>query len=275
MGIRVRQDKQSMYLKSICINADDFPARDLYPFNIPVLQATSRIDLPAPVTIFVGQNGSGKSALLDAVARKCGMLPWGGSKIHKSHGNPYETQLANHISLRFEDRHAYGFHFRAEAFFNFAASLDDMLLDDPVRKQYFGGTSLNMMSHGESFLSFFKSYSFRLDGLYLVDEPEAALSPGNQVEFVRTILEGVRGGKKQYLIATHSPIILACPDACLLSLDGPVIQTTLFQHTRHYTFYRDFLAAPESFFRQGTPDKDDSTAAAARQRTGANPGTRQ
>jgi predicted ATPase len=247
-----------MYIKSISIHADRFPTREVYPFNIPVFQFASQLQVSAPVTIFVGQNGSGKSALMDAVARRCRMLPWGGSKIHKSHDNPLETQLADHISLGFEVRHPYGFHFRAEAFFNFAASLDDMMLDDPVRKRYFGGKSLNMMSHGESFLSFFKSYSFGLEGLYLVDEPEAALSPRNQVEFVRTILEGVRSGKRQYMVATHSPVILACPGACLLSFDGPVIQPTVFRKTRHYTFYKAFLDAPESFFLPGKRGEDDS-----------------
>ena len=97
--------------------------------------------------------------------------------------------LANHLKLTLEPRHSYGFHFRAEAFLNFASSLDDIILDDPARDHYFGGKSLNVVSHGESFLTFFKSYSCQLDGLYLFDEPEAALSPQNQLEFARTLLD--------------------------------------------------------------------------------------
>ncbi len=237
-----------MYLKSIAINTERFPTRDVYPFNIGVFQATQRIELSSPVTILVGQNGSGKSALLDAIARKSGLLPWGGNKMHRSHGNPYESQLANYLSLFFDPRHPYGFHFRAEAFFNFAASLDDIILDDPERDRYFGGKSLNALSHGESFLAFFKSYSFQLDGLYLIDEPEAALSPRNQLAFVRTVRETLTQGGRQYVIATHSPIIMACPGACVLNFDGPSIQPTGYQHSVHYQFYREFLENPDSFF---------------------------
>ena len=200
-----------MYLRSVTFNAEGFPTRDVYPFNIRVFQSTNRIELTSPVTILVGQNGSGKSALLDAIARRSGMLPWAATSMHRSHGNPYESQLANYISLQFDPRHPYGFHFRAEAFFNFAASLDDIILDDPKRDTYFGGKSLNVLSHGESFLAFFKSYSFQLAGLYLVDEPEAALSPRNQLAFVRTVYEASCKGNMQYVIATHSPIVMACP----------------------------------------------------------------
>ncbi len=115
-------------------------------------------------------------------------------------------------------RHPYGFHFRAETFFNFASSLDDIFLDDPARDQYFGGRSLNTLSHGESFLSFFRGYSFQLDGLYLLDEPEAGLSPQNQAEFINIIRESIARGNRQYIIATHSPIMLGCPEAQILIL---------------------------------------------------------
>jgi predicted ATPase len=209
---------------------------------------------------------------LDAVARKSGLLPWGGSKVHKSHGNPYETQLANFLTLLFDPRHPYGFHFRAEAFFNFAASLDDMILDDPTRRQYFGGKSLNVLSHGESFLAFFRSYCCRLDGLYVLDEPEAALSPGNQVEFVRTIVSGASSGGKQYLIATHSPVILACPGACVLSFDGPVIQPTAYRNTRHFMFYQAFLDDPEAIFRVD-PGQDQWCPSDSRPSQGQSPET--
>jgi predicted ATPase len=237
-----------MYLKSITFNTESFPTRDAYPFNIPVFQATQRLELSSPVTILVGQNGSGKSALLDAVARKSGLLPWGGNKMHRSHGNPYESQLANYLSLFFDPRHPYGFHFRAEAFFNFAASLDDIILDDPERDKYFGGTSLNTLSHGESFLAFFRSYSCQLDGLYLIDEPEAALSPRNQLAFVRTVREALCRGGRQYVIATHSPIVMACPGACVLNFDGSTIQPTGYKCSLHYQFYKEFLENPDSFF---------------------------
>jgi predicted ATPase len=246
-----------MYLKSVTLNSEAFPVRDVYPFNIPVFQSTGRIVLSSPVTILVGQNGSGKSALLDAIARKSGLLPWGGHKMHRSHHNPYESQLVNYISLFFDPRHPYGFHFRAEAFFNFAASLDDIILDDPRRDRYFGGRSLNVLSHGESFLAFFQSYSFQLDGLYLIDEPEAALSPRNQLAFVRTVHEASRKGGRQYVIATHSPIVMACPGACVLNFDGSAIENTEFKDSGHYRFYRAFLDNPERFLSPCDPQEQE------------------
>ncbi len=236
-----------MYLRSIRFERDSYPTTEKFPFNIKAVQCTDKIVLSTPVTFLVGENGSGKSAFLDAIARKSGLLPWGGSKVHRHHGNPHETRLANHISLQFEPRHPYGFHFRAEAFFNFAGALDDILMDDPRRDRYFGGGSLNMLSHGESFLAFFRGYSFQLDGMYLLDEPEAALSPHNQVEFVRILLESAAKGTRQYIIATHSPLLLSCPGSTILSFDSAPVTPVPYRETRHYKFYRDFLEDPARF----------------------------
>ncbi|MGC8658890.1 MAG: AAA family ATPase, partial [Desulfomonilaceae bacterium] len=194
-----------MYLKKITIENDRFPVRNAYPFNIGAFGKNQCLEIDSSIVFFCGENGVGKSAMLDAIARKCGFMPWGGSKIHRSHSNPYETQLANFIKLDFLQRPKYGFHFRAEAFFNFASSLDDILLDDPDRKQYFGGASLNAQSHGESFLSFFQSYAFDIDGLYLVDEPKSALAPSSQIDFVKTLVRNVKYSRKQYIVATLSP----------------------------------------------------------------------
>ncbi|MEW6348424.1 MAG: AAA family ATPase [Thermodesulfobacteriota bacterium] len=244
-----------MFLRSIRFDRESYPTTEKFPFNIKAIQQTARIDLCTPVTFFVGENGSGKSALLDAIARKSGFLPWGGSKVHRYHANPHETRLANHISLGFGPRHPYGFHFRAEAFFNFAGSLDDILLDDPGRDKYFGGGSLHMLSHGESFLAFFQGYSFQLDGLYLLDEPEAALSPKNQVEFVRILLEAVSGGARQYLIATHSPILLGCPGSTILSFDNGPIRPTTYEETPHYSLYKHYLEDPMRFLNVASEEK--------------------
>jgi predicted ATPase len=120
-------------------------------------------------------------------------------------------------------------------------------MDDPGRDKYFGGGSLNVLSHGESFIAFFKGYSFQLDGLYLMDEPEAALSPENQVEFVRILMDAVENGNRQYIIATHSPIILSCPNSSILSFDAAPIQSVPFRESRQYRFYMEFLQDPQSF----------------------------
>lgn len=236
-----------MYLKSVEIKSHEFPTRQRFPFKIPAFQETNRIQIDSPIVFFVGDNGTGKSALLDAIARRSGFLPWGGSKIHRVHANPFETQLANYLVLKFDPRPPYGFHFRAETFFNFASSLDDILMDDPGRDKYFGGGSLNVLSHGESFLAFFKGYSFQLDGLYLLDEPESALSPRHQVDFVRHILESVRHGNKQYIMASHSPIILGCPGAQILGFDSAPITTIRYTESGPYNFYSKFLHDPDQF----------------------------
>ena len=237
-----------MYLKAVSIHSDRFPRKEIYPFNVRILNATPWIEFSKSATMFTGANGTGKSVLLDAVARKSGLLPWGGAKMHTSHQNPYETQLAKFISLHSECWRPYGFYFRAEAFFNFASSLDDIIADDPGREKYYGGKSLNTLSHGESFLSFFRSYCFKIDGLYLLDEPEAALSPENQVEFVKILQENIVNGNKQYIIATLSPIILACPDAQILSFDHESVSPVPYEESSPYKFYRDFFLKPHEFF---------------------------
>jgi predicted ATPase len=214
------------------------------------------MDFTSSISFLVGENGCGKSALLDAIARKSGFLPWGGTKIHKVHHNPYETRLADYLTPAFDPRHPYGFHFRAETFFNFAGSLDDILMDDPRRDKYYGGGSLNVLSHGESFLSFFRGYSFQLDGLYLLDEPEAALSPAGQIEFVRILLDSVQSGRKQFIIATHSPIIMGCPGGRILEFDDPPIRQVGYVETPHYRLYKDFLDDPGRFLEVMTPSVD-------------------
>jgi len=243
-----------MYLRSVEIRSQEFPTRDRFPFNVKAFQETSRIEIDSPIVFLVGDNGTGKSALLDAIARRSGFLPWGGSKIHRVHANPFETQLANFLNLTYDPKPPYGFHFRAETFFNFASSLDDILLDDPGRDKYFGGGSLNVLSHGESFLAFFKGYSFQLAGLYLLDEPESALSPRHQLDFVRLILDGVRDGNKQYIMASHSPIILGCPGARILGFDSTSIEPIRYTESGPYNFYTEFLHDPEQFL--GTDGKD-------------------
>lgn len=237
-----------MYINGITIENDRFPTRDVFPFNVPAFQSNNNLRFNSKIILFCGENGVGKSALLDAIARKCGLMPWGGSKTHKVHCNPHETQLAKFIKLDFSARPKYGFHFRAEAFFNFASSLDDIMLDDPGRRKYFGGGSLNAQSHGESFLTLFQSYSFKIDGLYVIDEPEAALSPANQVEFVRVLLSNVRSSNKQYLIASLSPIILGCPGAQIFGFQKTGISPINFRDTKIFKLYESFIKDPSGFY---------------------------
>lgn len=245
-----------MFLKTIHVDPGDFPCRDRYPFNVRSLSQRATLELCSGITMFTGQNGAGKSTFLDSLAMKTGLLPWGGTKTHSSHSNPYEAQLSKYISVEWVRRKPYGFYFRAEAFFNFACSLDDILNADPARSAFFGGSSLNMRSHGESFLNFFKGYSFSLDGLYLIDEPEAALDPQNQVEFVKTLVSNSKKGDKQYIISTLSPLVLACPGAQIFNFDDAGISSISWRESYSYRFYQEFLSDPQAFLTKDLDDQD-------------------
>ena len=145
-----------------------------------------------------------------------------------------------------------GFFMRAESFFNFATYIEDV---NPGSRR-FGGKSLHKQSHGESFLSLFSNYFEQ--GVYILDEPEAALSPERQLSFLRIIHELTTPGNAQFLIATHSPILLSYPGAVLFSLDGDTIQEIDYRETKHFQITRDFLNAPERYLRHlfETPDDD-------------------
>ncbi len=161
--------------------------------------------------------------------------------------------LGRALALSWQQRVAGGFFMRAETFFNFATHLEDV----GSTFQAYGGRSLHVQSHGEAFLSLFLN-RFE-DGLYLLDEPEAALSPQRQLAFLRVIHQLVAPGKAQFIIATHSPIVLAYPGATVLTLDGGSARRTHYQDTEHYRITRAFLEAPERFFRHLFAERDPSS----------------
>ncbi len=243
-----------MFVKSIRILNSLFPTTDRYPFNLSVFQETDRLDITSEVLFLVGENGTGKSTLLEAVARRYGLMVWGGEKTHVVHRNPFETRLYHFLLLdtsKSEGTFRKGFLFRAENFFNYAASIDDMTMTDPDILRYYGGRSFHQQSHGESFISFFENRC-GMAGLYLLDEPEAALSPSNQLAFLKSLQKIVSRGKRQFIISTHSPIILSCPGAQILSFDHVPIQEISYEETHSYRFYRSFLEQRERQLKGGS-----------------------
>ncbi len=236
-----------MHLLKVRILSENYPNSRYYPFNIPVLRATPELVFRRPIAFFVGENGSGKSTLLEAISRRCGVYVWDRPRRHLAHNNPYEDRLADYIRVTWANGRAPGSIFRAETFRDLADFLDDVALCDPGRLKYHGGRVLNTLSHGEGILSYF-STRYRLKGIYFLDEPESALSPASQIEFLKILQQAEAAGHAQFIIATHSPILLAYPGAQILSFDGDRIEEVSYEETAHYKIYRQFLTDRSAFF---------------------------
>ncbi|MEA3351742.1 MAG: AAA family ATPase [Chloroflexota bacterium] len=235
-----------MYITKVRFNSDNYPTTRCYPFNITTIRETAALTIKKPVAFFVGENGSGKSTLMDAITRKCGLHIWDKPKRHLAHENPYETSLADYIEVTWTNGRVPGSHFRAETFRDFADFLDDVALCDPGRLKYHGGHLLNVLSHGESILSYF-SGRFQVKGLYLLDEPEAALSPTSQIKFLNLLQQLETEGQTQFIVATHSPILLAYPGAQIFSFDSTRIKEVLYEKTTHYKIYKQFFTDRSAF----------------------------
>ncbi len=200
------------------------------------------------MTFFVGENGAGKSTLLEAIACHAGFGPEGGSKninfttADKKTYAPAE-QLSKCLTLSWRKKTREGYFFRAESFYNVANHLDTVM---PDALQFYGDKSLHAQSHGESFFSFFSNRLYP-DGLYILDEPEAALSPQRQLSLLVIIHELCKNSSAQFLIATHSPILLAYPDATIYSCDGDQLTTIGYTETQHYQITKRFLDNPARY----------------------------
>ncbi|MBN1316509.1 MAG: AAA family ATPase [Anaerolineales bacterium] len=229
-----------MYLDQIKIHSDLFPTDTIYPFNIPVIRKTNELAITKPICFFVGENGSGKSTLLDAIARKCSIHIWQKPKRHLAHNNPLETRLKDFITPQWTNGIITGSYFSADTFHDLADFLDDVALCDPGRLKYHGGKIINTQSHGQGILSYF-SGRLKIQGLYFLDEPEAALSPASQLELVEMLQVLAVETKSQFIIATHSPILFSCPGSQILYFDQDAIREVDYKQTDHYRIYRRFF----------------------------------
>jgi predicted ATPase len=213
-----------------------------FPFTIPAISGLN-LKLTKPVTFLVGENGSGKSTILEALADRIGFNSMGGTKQH-GFTEEYTTVLANHLLLQRNPRLpvSQGFFFRAESFFNLSK-----YIDEHGNPKFWGGRELLKQSHGESFLSAF-NHQFR-EGLFLLDEPEAALSPQRQLALLAIMNSMEKEKKAQLIIATHSPILLAYPHADIFLLDENGINKVQYEETEHYQITKGFLNNPDDYFR--------------------------
>jgi predicted ATPase len=211
-----------------------------------VLQQTRSFKFFSPVTFFIGENGSGKSTLLEAIARRCNIHIWSGVENTRVDPNPYEQMLFLYLEVEWTDGIVPGSFFSSQIFRNFAQLVEMWEADNPGQIDYFGGKSLLTQSHGQSILSFFKS-RYKIKGLYLLDEPETALSPRSQVELLRLLQEASALGHAQFIIATHSPILLACPGSVIYTFDHAPAKTIQYKDTEHYQVYKYFMENPGQF----------------------------
>ena len=213
-----------------------------YPFNLPAVRRTDRIAFHPKVTFFVGENGSGKSTLVEALAVAWGFNAEGGSKNFAFSTRGSHSDLHRFIRpVRGDLRPIDGFFLRAESFYNAASYVEEIGVSG------YGDRKLHEQSHGESFFALFQN-RFRGDGLYILDEPEAALSPARQLSFLTRLHDLVRA-RSQFIIATHSPIVLAYPDADIWRVSEHGLEKVAYEDTDAYSTTRTFLLHRESMLR--------------------------
>jgi predicted ATPase len=238
-----------LFLRRITFLREEVPDLNTYPFTVPAIRGMNTLDLKSEVTFFVGENGSGKSTLLEAIAYKCGFNTAGGGINNIYDVDSSHAALGKYIRLSWLPKINQGFFLRAESFYHFASHLDQLAKEDPTIYQAYGGKSLHHQSHGESFLSLFLN-RFSGKGIYILDEPEAALSPARLLAFMRVIYQLVSSGNAQFIIATHSPILLGYPNAHIFSFDSNVIESVRYEDTEHYQITKGFLDRKERYLEE-------------------------
>jgi predicted ATPase len=224
------------FIRSVVLKRDEVPAFEEYPFSIPAISGLGELDLHSKVTLLAGENGSGKSTLVEAIAVAAGFNAEGGSRNMQFRTRTSHSELHEHLRLvRGARTPKTGYFLRAESFFNVASYIEG--IPDAVGSH--GGASLHEQSHGESFLSLVTN-RFGPNGFYVLDEPEAALSLRGNLALMRRMHDLVAEGS-QFVVSTHSPILLGYPDARIYVLSETGIDETAYEETEQYELTRSFL----------------------------------
>jgi predicted ATPase len=231
------------YLRSIELKRGVIDSFDEYPFCIPSLKELDVLEFHEDVTFFVGENGAGKSTLLEAIAVSLGFNAEGGNKNTQFSTSATHSELSDYLKIiRSFKKPKDGYFLRAESFYNLAT-----YMDNTGYLVGYGGESLHRQSHGESFMATLLN-KFRGNGLYLMDEPEAALSPTRQMAALSAIHQLVEENS-QFIIATHSPILLAYPRAKIYEFSSAGINEVKYTDTEHYEITKEFLNNYESMLK--------------------------
>ncbi len=232
----------NQFLVEIRLDRTRVPGFDAYPFSLKAVKNLDSLALHRSVTFIIGENGSGKSTLLEAMAVAWGFNAEGGTQNFNFDTRASHSPLHDYVQLsRGYRKPKNGYFLRAESFYNVATEIEELDKHPGGRRivDSYGGTSLHAQSHGESFLSLLM-HRFSGNGFYVLDEPEAALSPTRQMSALARIHQLVQAGA-QFVISTHSPILMAYPDAWIYSLDDENITRISYEETEHYQVTRDFL----------------------------------
>ena len=239
------------FLVGLRVVSERLPEERPFPFNLSFLPALD-LQFDAPVRFFVGENGTGKSTLLEAIASLSRLPVSGGSRseLTNAHGPEKESSLSRVIRPAFRQQPKDGFFLRAEFAAHFASLLeerekDPSFLDNPYR--IYGGRSLHTRSHGEAFLAILQNRFEK--GLFLLDEPESALSPQRQLALLTLIYDLVSAGDSQFIIASHSPILMTYPNAQIVSFDDKNLRGIALEETSHYQVTRGILEHPEGYWK--------------------------
>lgn len=243
-------------LKTVKILRERVENWDAYPFSVPAIRSLDELNLRSRVCLFAGENGTGKSTLLEAIAAHYGFGREGGNRNFgndSTKSNHSIDQLVRALRLSFDRRTGAGYFLRAESFFNTVSYMDQ--LDEepsfaPPINAYYGGRSLHTRSHGETFFTLL-DLKFRRNGLFLLDEPEAALSPQRQLSFLVLIHDVLRKYKEaQFIISTHSPIILGYPETQILSFDDGTVHEVKYEDTTSLQVVRRFVNDRKKFVEE-------------------------